>query len=105
MRHHRPDPAADAGNDCDIFASVGTPEHGRLADDPGACLVLPQQLAGLRVDRLEPPFAIAVEDEAVSRCRGTAPHRPALLDRPHLAPVDRVPGHELPGIAAGAWEE
>jgi hypothetical protein len=59
----------------------------------------------LGVDRFEPAFEIAVENDARGGDRGAAPHRPALLDRPCLAPIDRIPGHELTGIAAGAGEE
>ena len=35
----------------------------RLADDPGAGLELPQQLAGVGIDRLEPAVHRAVEDD------------------------------------------
>src|SRR3982750_3007641 len=46
-------PAADAGENGDVLLAVGAAEGDRLADDSGAGLELPQELAALRVERLE----------------------------------------------------
>ena len=62
----------------------------RLADDPGAGLELPQQLAGARVDRLEPAVHRAVEDDVAGGRERAAPDREILLDLP--ARLARRPG-------------
>ena len=46
----RAGPAADAGQDRDVLPAVRPAIGDRLADDPGAGLELPQQLAGPGVD-------------------------------------------------------
>ena len=74
----------------------------RLADDPGAGLELPQQLAGARVDRLEPAVHRAVEDDVARRRQRAAPDGKLLLDLQTVLAVDRIPGGELAAVAARA---
>src|SRR4051794_34816850 len=101
-RHDRPGPAADPGQDRDIFLAVRAAEDRRLADDPGAGLELPQFVAAFRIDSFEPAVHRAVEDQVGRGRRGAAPHRKILLDTPELAPFRDVPGRELAAVAARA---
>src|SRR6185437_15713064 len=56
-------PAADARQHGDVLPVFGAAIRHRLADDPRARLEFPELIAGLRVDRLEPAFHRAVEDD------------------------------------------
>ena len=63
---------------------------------------LPQFLAALGVDGLEPPIHGPVKDDVAGGGERSAPNRKTLLDRPHLGALDRVPRHEFAAIPAGA---
>src|SRR6202008_142464 len=75
--------------------------HG-LADDPGAGLELPFQLACLSVDGFEPAIHGSVENESAPGGHRAAPQRQVLLDGPDRLPLYRIPCGDLAAIAAGA---
>src|SRR4051812_36270125 len=74
-----------------------------LANDPRARLELPEQGAGLSVDRFEPAFHVAVEHDSTSGRQGTAPDRKLLLDLPNRLTRENVPGREHAHVATWAW--
>ena len=85
-------PAADAGQDGDVFVPVRPAIGDRLADDAGAGLELPFQFAAARIDRLEPAVHGSVEDQVAGGGQGAAPERQVFLDLPGgllLAPDPR----------------
>src|SRR3954452_11770049 len=84
-------PAADSGENRNVLLSVRSLVGDRLADDPGAAFELPEELTGTRVDRFEPPFHRAVEDDVARRRDRAAPDGKVLLDRPDLFAGDRIP--------------
>src|ERR1700733_571866 len=94
-------PTAYARQDGDIFAPVRTTIGHRLADDPGAGLELPFQLACLGVDGFEPAIHGSVENEPAGSGHRAAPQRQVLLDGPDRLARYRIPCGKLAAIAAG----
>src|SRR5207237_8037912 len=97
-------PAADPGEDGDVLLAVGSEERHRVADDPGGSLEPPELLARRRIDRLQPAFHRAVEDEAAIRRERAAVRSERLLDLPHDLALGGVPGDEAAAIAARSRE-
>src|SRR5215207_40391 len=107
---------ADTGGDTDTSPAADTRVHGdvllpirggvghRVADDARRGLELPEDLAALRVNGLQPAFHGAVEDEAAGRGERAAVGRQVLLDLPHDLALHRIPGDEPATVAAGARE-
>src|ERR671913_1629153 len=95
-------PAADAGEDGHILAPVRPAIGGRLADDAGAGLELPQQLAGAGMERFEPALHGSVEDHVAGGYDRGAPHRKVLGTRPDGLALPHVPGLEHAAMAARA---
>src|SRR3984957_15242134 len=81
---------------------VRPPIGDRLADDAGAGLELPFQLACLGVDGFEPAIHGSVENESAGCGHRAAPQRQILLDGPDRLARYRIPCGELAAIAAGA---
>ena len=104
LRRWRPTPGhpPTPGQDGDVLHAVIAHERHRLADEAGVGVELPQLLAGLGVDRLEPAIHRSVEGDVAGGHQRAAPDREFLCDRPHLGALDRVPGHELAAIPAGS---
>src|SRR5688500_19022422 len=73
VRDDRAGPAADAVEDGDVLPSVGPAVGDRLRDDAGRRAEAPEQLAGARVERLEPAVHRAVEDDVAGRRERAAP--------------------------------
>src|SRR5215211_7673665 len=99
--HDRAGPAADARQDRHVLAAVGAAVGGRLADDPGAGLELPQQLTGLGVKSFEPAVHGSVEHDVAGSRDGPAPQREILLHLPTRALGRNVTGGEHTAMAAG----
>src|SRR5690349_446091 len=99
-RHHTACPAADARHHGDVLLAIRCFVRDRLTDDSGACLELPKQCAGARVQRLEPSFHRSVEHDAAGRGEGAAPYREALLHLPHGATGSDIPCGHHAAIAA-----
>src|SRR5688500_147417 len=99
-RHDGAGPSADPGQDRDILFAVRTAIGHRLADDPRARLVLPEQLAGSRVHRLEPPFHRSLEDDIAGGGERSAPHWKTLGELPGGTLADRIPGGEFPPMSS-----
>src|SRR6185503_7705803 len=93
-------PSTDTRENRDVLLAIGSAIGHRLADDPGANFRLPELLARLRVDCLEPAVHRAVERDVAGGDRDSTPDRKALLDRPYLFAADRVPRDELAAVAA-----
>src|SRR5204862_1740960 len=74
----------------------------RLGDDSAVGLELPQRVAALRVDRLEPAVHRAVEDDVSGRGERSAVDREALLHRPYFSALAHVPRDELSAMSARA---
>src|SRR5277367_276883 len=96
-------PAAYSRQDGDIFVPVRPAIGHRLADDPGAGLELPFELACLGVDGFEPAIHRPVKDESARGGHSAAPQRQVLLDGPDRLALYRIPCSELAAVAAGAW--
>src|SRR3569623_818789 len=80
------------------------PTIGRwLADDSRTCLKLPEQGAGLGVDRLEPAFHVAVEHASTGSRQGAAPARKLLFYLPNRLAGENVPGRVHTHVATWAW--
>src|SRR5205085_10064144 len=86
---------ADAGVDSDVLLAVRGRIGDGVADDTGADLELPEQLARAGVRRLEPTVERAVEDDIAGGDEGAAPDRKGLPNSPHFPAIGRVPGDEL----------
>src|SRR3954469_5304411 len=99
-RDHGAGPAADAGQDRDVLVPVRSAIGGRLADDSRCGLELPKLLAGAGVERFEPAFHVAVEDDVPGRHDGAAPDREVLLVRPDRAAFLDVPSLDHAAVTA-----
>src|SRR5215470_9537501 len=62
-----PRPPSDSRQYGDILLAVGTNVGHRVADDARRRLEFPQQVARLRIDRLQPAFHRAVEHDVAAR--------------------------------------
>src|SRR5665213_3301437 len=70
-----------AGGDGDVLLAVDGIRHRRRID-AGAAIVLPQLVAVLRIERLEPAVALAVEHEPPCRSQHAADQRLGRLHAP-----------------------
>src|SRR5206468_1750369 len=93
-------PATDTRKDGDILVPVRAAIRDRLADDAGAGLELPFELAAMRVHRLEPAVHGSVENEIACRNQGAAPDGQILLDLPGRLALHRIPRGQLAAVAA-----
>src|SRR5213078_419512 len=92
----------DARQDRDVLLPVGSLVAHGLADDSRADLELPQKLAGLRVDRLEPAVHRSVKHDVARGRKRARPDRELLFQAPDLRAANRIPRVELAAMAAGA---
>src|SRR6185503_4670254 len=99
LRDRQSEPATNTGVHRDVLLLVRAEEGHRRSDDSRADLVLPQQLSGLGVHRLEPAVHRSVEHQVGAGREDAAPRRLLLLDAPHLLAGGRVPRDELAEVA------
>src|SRR5882724_7395239 len=97
-------PATDARIHRNVLLLVRPRVAHRVADDARGGLELPEFLAGLGVNRLEPAFHRAVEDQAAGGRHCAAVSREVLLDLPFHGAGHGIPGDETATIAARARE-
>src|SRR5215210_9597122 len=97
-------PAADARVHGEVLRPIRSGVGHRVADDARGGLELPEDLAALRVNALQPAFHGAVEDQAAGRGERAAVSRQVLLDLPRHFALHRIPGDEPATMAAGARE-
>src|SRR5437868_630242 len=71
---HHPRPPADARQNGDVLNPVIAHICDRLPDDPRRRLELPQDLAALGVDRLEPAVHRSIKRDIASRYQSAAPY-------------------------------
>src|SRR5580700_10824649 len=96
-------PAAYSRQDGDIFVPVRPAIGHRLADDPGAGLELPFELACLGVDGFEPAIHCPVKDESARGGHRATPQRQVLLDGPDRLALHWIPCCEFAAITTGTW--
>src|SRR5271166_4017066 len=95
-------PAAYARQDGDILVPIRPAIGDGLADDPGAGLELPFEVACLGVDGFEPAIHRSVKDESTCSGHRAAPQRQVLFDGPDRLALYWIPRGEFATIAARA---
>src|SRR5262249_59695509 len=85
----------------DVLLAVDRVRDRRRAD-ARAGHELPQRLARLGVESLEPAVDVAMEHEPTGRRRDATEVRQGVGVPPHLLLLDRVPRDDLAKMAAGA---
>src|SRR6267142_3469208 len=92
--------APAAGVARDVLLAVRSAERNRRAHDTRTDFELPQLAASLRIGGLEPAVQCAEEYDVAGSDDAAAPNWKLLFDPPDFTAARRIPGDELPHVAA-----
>src|SRR5262249_44785203 len=94
-------PSADTGEHRDVLLSIRSDIRHRISDNPRRRFEFPKDLAGLRVNGLQPTFHRAVKNNVAAGGMSASPGRQVFFDAPDLLPGRGIPRDELSSVTSG----